>query len=520
MTQWTLGQGGEVDVVGQMVHQAAMRTASETGHSPFEVVLETVRERVTTLLTPAQLENPGPAEREVLRQAVADEIARYNEAAPVYGRAPLEAPVDVVTEGVLNEILGLGPLEGLLAADDVEDIYIQGPHEVVVVTADGQRRPAGLDFGDRERLMNLARRALAQDGKRVDFAHPFADARLQDGSRFHISIYPCAEPWPQIVIRRHRRLFAAGEDRLARLIGLGTLTPQAALLLRMAIQARVPMLVTGATAAGKTTIINGLAGELDPLDAVVCIEDTRELEFPGKNVSYLVTRSASPEGEGAVAQRYLVQQSLRKRPDWIVLGEARGAEAWDFAQAGNTGHAVLGSVHANSARDAIDRYRDLCLEAGQNLRENVVLRGVVRAFRLVVYVELDGRLRRRVVKHIAEVTGNVTEQNVPVIQDLFSWQDGPSASPWSSGPVLVAPGPLAQGQRAQDKCPRTEGSGQGPSTDLGQAPSGGLGLCCTGARPYPTLAKTLERAGCSYEQVIRGEGIPAAWNQEAQRWAC
>jgi pilus assembly protein CpaF len=279
---------------------------------------------------------------------------------------------------------------------------------------------------------------------------------------------------------------------LARLIGLGTLTPQAALLLRMAVQARVPMLVTGATAAGKTTIINGLAGELDPLDAVVCIEDTRELEFPGKNVSYLVTRSASPEGEGAVAQRYLVQQSLRKRPDWIVLGEARGAEAWDFAQAGNTGHAVLGSVHANSARDAIDRYRDLCLEAGQNLRENVVLRGVVRAFRLVVYVEMDGRLRRRVVKHIAEVTGNVTEQNVPVLQDLFSWEDGPL-----TGTVLD---------------PTVQRSGQ--------APSGGPGLRCTGARPYPTLAKTLERADCSYEQVVRGEGIPEAWDREAQRWAC
>ncbi len=493
MAQRMLGQSGEVDLVGQMVHQAAMKTATETGHSPFKVVLEAVRERVTTLLTPAQLENPGPAERNALRQAVSEEMARYNEAAPVYGQAPLEEPVDVVTERVLDEILGLGPLEALLSADDVESIYILGPHEVTVITADGQRQPVSLDFGDQERLMNLARRALAQDGKRVDFAHPFADARLRDGSRFHISIYPCADPWPQIVIRRHRQLFAAGEDRLARLIGLGTLTPQAALLLRTAVRARVPILVTGATAAGKTTIINALAGELDPLDAVVCIEDTRELDFPGRNVSYLVTRPPSPEGEGAqsmqISQRYLAQQALRKRPDWIVLGEARGAEAWDFAQAGNTGHAIMGSVHANSARDAVERYRDLCLEAGENLRENVVLRGVVRAFRLVVYVEMDARLRRRLVKHITEVTGNVTEQNVPVLQDLFSWEDRPSAGP-STG----------SGQ----------GSGQG---------SGDPELHCTGARPYPLLGKLLERAGCSYEQVIRGEGIPADWLQEAQRWA-
>jgi hypothetical protein len=122
----------------------------------------------------------------------------------------------------------------------------------------------------------------------------------------------------------------------------------------------------------------------------------------------------------------------------------------------------------------------------------VVLRGVVRAFRLVVYVEMDGRLRRRVVKHIAEVTGNVTEQNVPVLQDLFSWEDGPL-----TGTVLD---------------PTVQRSGQ--------APSGGPGLRCTGARPYPTLAKTLERADCSYEQVVRGEGIPEAWDREAQRWAC
>ena len=469
MTRRTLGQSGETNAVGRMVRQAATRTAAETGRTAFQTVLEAVRNRVTSLLTPAQLENPGPAEREAMLQTVADEITRYNEAAPVYGRALLEEPVDVVTERVLNEILGLGPLETLLSDDDVEDIYILGPHFCLVITADGRRQPVSLDFGDRERLMNLARRALSQDGKRVDFAHPFADARLKGGHRFHASTYPCADPWPQIVIRRHRRLFTPGEDRLARLIGLGTLTPQAALLLRAVVGARAAILVTGATASGKTTMINALGGELDPLDAVVCIEDTRELNFPGRNVSYLTTRPPSPEGGGEITQGFLVQQSLRKRPDWVVLGEARGAEAWAFAQAGNTGHAIMGSVHANSARDAVERYRDLCLEAGENLRENVVLRGVVRAFRLVIYIEADSRLKRRVVKHIAEVTGNITEGNVPVLQDLFAWEDG--------------------------------------------------GLRCTGVRPYPRLANLLDDAGRNYEQVIHGEGIPATWLQEAQRWA-
>jgi hypothetical protein len=169
-----------------------------------------------------------------------------------------------------------------------------------------------------------------------------------------------------------------------------------------------------------------------------------------------------------VTQRYLVQQSLRKRPDWIVLGEARGAEAWDFAQAGNTGHAIMGSVHANSARDAVERYRDLCLEAGENLRESVVLRSVVRAFQLVVYVELDRRLGRRTVKQMTEVTGNVTEGNVPVLQDLLAWD----------------------GEASQ--------------------------LRCTGARPYPSLAKALERGQYAYEQVLAGEGLPTTWQQTAR----
>ncbi len=457
-----LGQGGESDTVGRMVRQEAARKAAESGHSGFDVVLERVRERVTSLLTPAQLENPGPEERRVLQETVAEEVARYNEAAPVHGLAPVGGPVEAVTERVLDEILGLGPLEALLDDESIEDVYVQGPHQVLVATADGERKPIALDFGGRERLMNLARRALAQDGKRVDFAHPFANARLKDGSRLHISLYPCADPWPQIVIRRHRQLFAPGEDRLARMVELGTLTPRAALLLRMAVRSGVSILVTGATAAGKTTVINALGGELDALDSVVCIEDTRELDFPGRNVSYLVTRPPSPEGEGAVTQRYLVQQSLRKRPDWIVLGEARGAEAWDFAQAGNTGHAIMGSVHANSARDAVDRYRDLCLEAGENLRENVVLRGVVRAFQLVVYVELDRQLGRRVVKQITEVTGNVTEENVPVLQDLLAWDS-----------------------EASD-------------------------LRCTGARPYPLLAKALGRTDFAYEQVLAGQGLPTA----------
>lgn len=433
----------------------------KTRRTPFGLVLEVVRDRVTGLMDPEALEHPDDALLDELRPVVEKEIVRYNEAAGTKRRPPLHGPLDLLVEQVLSELLGLGPLETLLTHEAVEDIYILGPHKVLVALADGQRLAVDLDFGSQDRLMSLTRKALAQDGKRVDFVQPFADARLRDGSRMHVGIHPCAEPWPQVVIRRHRQIFQPGDDRLARLIELGTLTPQVALLLRAAIRGRVSMMAAGATAAGKTTLINAFGGEMDQLDAVVCIEDVRELDFPGVNVGYLMTRLPSSEGQGAITQRYLVQQSLRKRADWIVLGEARGEEAWDFAQAGNTGHAILGSVHANSALDAVERYRDLCLQAAENLREAVALRVVARAFRLIIYLQHDGEGAGRVVRHIAEVGGQVSDRGAPMLVDLFVRRDG----------ALVA----------------------------------------TGETPSDELQAQLRRGGIPWEAIASGEGLPEEW---------
>ncbi len=405
--------------------------------SPFDTVLDTVRTRIARHVPSAGEAALGAEEMASLRELAAREIEAYNAEASGAGRPPLDGSVEALAESMLHEIFGLGPLERLLAAEEVEDIYILGPDKVLVVTSDGRRTRAQVDFGSRDRLMSLARRALAAEGKRVDFLHPFADVRLHDGSRLHVSVHPCAEPSPQIVIRRHRRVFGPGDDRLARLVALGSMGEDLAHLLRRAMAARVSMLVAGATAAGKTTLINALGGKIDPTAAVVCIEDVRELEFPGVNVSYLLTRLPSPEGRGAITQRYLVQQALRKRADWIVLGEARGDEAWDFAQAGNTGHAILGSVHANGTMDAIERYRDLCLQSADNLREAVALRGVARAFRMVIFLRFDPAANRRVVHHVAEVCGVDGDGRLPRMRDLYAWndatgvleavEDGPSA---------------------------------------------------------------------------------------------
>ncbi len=389
----------------------------------FGHVVEAVRERLAGILPRDELDNPGAETAKMLRPVATEEIERYNRLAQSADKPALKGAKDKLIDKILRELLGLGPLDALLAHEAVEDVYILGPHNVMVVTSDGTRKTVGLDFGSEERLMALARRALAQDGKRVDFLHPFADARLRDGSRLHISIHPCADPSPQIVIRRHRQLFVPGDDRLGRLVELGTLCEEAATLLRNAIRSGVSILVAGATAAGKTTLINALGGEMDLQAPVVCIEDVRELDFPGINVSYVITRLPSPEGMGGITQRYLVQQALRKRAEWIVLGEARGEEAWDFAQAGNTGHAILGSVHANSAFDAIERYRDLCMQSAENLRATVALRVVARAFRLVVFLQHDPQLGKRVATHVAEVTGELAD-GVPVLRDLFTFEDG------------------------------------------------------------------------------------------------
>ena len=434
--------------------------------SPFAMIADAVQARSRRPLSPQVHDSFGPPELKRLRDVIVEEISRYNQEAVAHGYAPVKGPPDMALERVLYELMGLGPLEALLAHQGVEDLYILGPSRIVAYMADGSRQKIPINFGGQEGLMSLVHRALALDGKRLDPGCPFADARLPDGSRIHVGSYPCVDPWPQVVIRKHRRLFEQDEDRLARLIALGTISPLAALLLRFAIRSRVSMLVTGATASGKTTLINALGSEIDSLTSVVCIEDSRELEFTGKNVSYLITRPPAPDGSGEITQRFLVQQSLRKRAEWIVLGEARGAEAWDFVQAGNTGHAIMGSVHANDPRNAVERYRDLCLESGENLLETIALKAVVRAFRLVVYVEIDPQRQIRLVRHISEVTGNITEKGIPVLQELFTWDRG--------------------------------------------------ALRCTGSRPYPALARLMERCGYSYDHVLRGEGVPDSWKHAVQ----
>ena len=351
-------------------------------------------------------------------------------------------------------------LEEVLAKEEVEEIYILGPDRVLITLADGRQERVQVNLGDEAELVALAKYLLGPSGKALGPHAPFADGTVMERYRVHVSLAPSAEPSPQIVIRHHRRIFQANEDRLFKLIQLGTLTSRAALLMRYAMRAEVSVLVVGSTAAGKTTFLCALGAELPRLTPVICVEEGRELDLPGENVSHLLTSPPTMDAP-RVTQRFLVQQALRKRPSWIILGEARGEEAWDFAQAGNTGHAIMGSVHANSCRDALERYRDLSMTAGPNMEERVVLASVLRAFRLVIHLQQDRRGGARTVRRIVDVTGNLAEGHIPVLQDLFVREGG--------------------------------------------------SLRCTKSRPYPRLKLLLDRAGLDYEDVIHARGIPDAW---------
>lgn len=300
------GADEQIDVMAQRVAEGAAARAMEEGADPYAALLERVRDLFRTTFTPAQMESPTPEDRQRMADLVREEVERFNRAAVAQNRPTIGGPVELVVERVLDEILGLGPLDPLLRDESIEDIYVLGPHKVIVVRADGRREQVPVDFGSEERLMNLAQRALAWSGRQVSFARPYADARLKDGSRIHVALYPIAEPWPQLVIRRHRSLFGPGEDRLAKLVSLGTLTDEAADFLRRVVSGRGSILVTGATASGKTTMINALAGSIPPTDAVVCIEDTREVDLPLDNVAYLVTRAAGEMEGTEITQRDLV----------------------------------------------------------------------------------------------------------------------------------------------------------------------------------------------------------------------
>jgi pilus assembly protein CpaF len=305
---------------------------------------------------------------------------------------------EAVIAAILRETIGLGPLEDLLSDPAVEEVMVNGP-DLVYVERNGRIEPAEVAFADEEELRNAIERILAPLGRRIDELSPMVDARLADGSRVNVVIPPLAIDGPTLSIRR----FGVRRPGPEELVELGTLSQAQDELLASAVRRRRSILISGGTGSGKTTLLNALSSHIAPDERVVTIEDAAELRLQQPHVVRLESRPAGVEGRGEVTVRELLRNALRMRPDRIVIGEVRGAEALDLLTALNTGHAgALSTVHANSPADAVNRLETLALLAGVGLPHEAIAGQVRRGVDLVAHMERRRDGTRRVTE-IAEV---------------------------------------------------------------------------------------------------------------------
>jgi pilus assembly protein CpaF len=320
-----------------------------------------------------------------------------------------------ISDEVLNEVFGLGPLEPLLQDSTISDILVNG-HRQVYVERRGMLDLTNVQFHDDTHLLRIIDKIVSQVGRRVDESNPMVDARLSDGSRVNAIIPPLAVDGPLLSIRRF------GTDKLmpADLVEKLALTPGMMRLLEAAVKARLNIIVSGGTGAGKTTLLNALSVFISPKERIVTIEDAAELQLKQPHLARLETRPANLEGQGAVRQRQLLINSLRMRPDRIIVGEVRGEEALDMLQAMNTGHdGSLTTIHANSPRDAISRLEVMVSLANANMHLAAIRQQVASAVHILVQASRLSDGSRRVT-NITEVTG--IETDVVTLQDIFVFE--------------------------------------------------------------------------------------------------
>jgi pilus assembly protein CpaF len=316
---------------------------------------------------------------------------------------------------VLDEVFGLGPLEPLLQDPTISDILVNGAKEVYVERG-GVLEETRISFKDDAHLMHIIDKIVSAIGRRVDESSPMVDARLADGSRVNVIIPPLSIDGPHLSIRRFGHIPITEDDLLAN----ETLTRAMLDVLKGAVAARLNIVVSGGTGAGKTTFLNVLSGYIGDKERIVTIEDSAELQLKQRHVVRLECRPPNVEGKGGVQQRQLVINSLRMRPNRIIVGEVRGEEALDMLQAMNTGHdGSLTTVHANSPRDAIARLETMAMMANLNLPEKAVRKQIASAVTLVLQVSRFNDGTRRLT-HISEITG--MEDDVVSMQDVFLFE--------------------------------------------------------------------------------------------------
>jgi pilus assembly protein CpaF len=322
---------------------------------------------------------------------------------------------DRLLREIEDEVLGLGPLEGLMQDDSVSDILVNS-YKSVYVERFGKIEKTRVRFKDDPHLMRIIEKIVSAVGRRIDEISPMVDARLPDGSRVNAIIPPLALDGPCLSIRR----FAVDPLTLKDLTVLKTITPGLGELLKAIVQARLNILISGGTGSGKTTLLNVMSQFISHAERIVTIEDSAELQLKQDHVVRLETRPANLEGKGQITQRNLVRNSLRMRPDRIIVGEVRGAEAVDMLQAMNTGHdGSLTTVHANSPVDALLRIETMVNMAGFNLPSDYIKKFISSAIDVVIQIErlVDGS--RKIVS-LQEITG--MEGSVITMQEIFSFE--------------------------------------------------------------------------------------------------
>jgi pilus assembly protein CpaF len=313
---------------------------------------------------------------------------------------------------LLDDVLGLGPLEPLLRDPTISDILVNGPHQVYVERG-GVLEETPVRFRDNDHLLEVIYRIVSWVGKRVDESSPIVDARLPDGSRVNAIIPPLSLRGPALSIRR----FSVQPFQLADLLRFGTLAPEMAQFLEAAVKARLSLIISGGTGTGKTTLMNVLSGFIPNHERIISVEDAAELQLQQRHVLQLETRPPNIEGTGAVTMRELVRNTLRMRPSRIIIGECRGAEALDMLQAMNTGHeGSMTTLHANSPRDALSRLEMMLLMNRLEAPLRALREQIASAVNLIVQMERQAGGARRIT-NITEVVG--MDREMVMIQDLF-----------------------------------------------------------------------------------------------------
>src|SRR5690348_14705479 len=320
-----------------------------------------------------------------------------------------------ICDEVLDEVFGLGPLEPLLADPTISDILVNG-HRQVYIERKGLLELTTVTFRDSQHLLRIIDKIVSQVGRRVDQSTPMVDARLSDGSRVNAIIPPLAVDGPLLSIRR----FSTDKLMPPDLVDRSAMTQGMMELLEAAVKAKMNIIIAGGTGSGKTTLLNALSAFINPKERIVTIEDAAELQLKQPHVARLETRPPNLEGQGAVRQRELLVNSLRMRPDRIVVGEVRGGEALDMLQAMNTGHdGSLTTVHANSPRDAVSRLEVMVSMAAANMHLTAIRQQIASAVHILVQAARLSDGSRRVI-NVTEITGIETE--VVTLQDIFVFE--------------------------------------------------------------------------------------------------